>query len=106
VDSLAEDAVTDRSRLNSAALHSITILTTPEAATSELWISITNSGVEISPEACRGIFDQFYRISNSAMAGGNGLGLTIVKKRIEKLRGSISVISQNQQTTFTIKLPL
>lgn len=74
---------------------------------SELWISVSNSGIEIPAEEQERIFNQFYRISNgNSWQGGTGLGLTIVKKRVEKLQGRISVISQHNQTTFTIKLPL
>ncbi|WNZ22446.1 response regulator [Leptolyngbya sp. NK1-12] len=77
-------------------------------AHSELWISISNSGVEIPPEQQALIFQQFYRIPNHNVwhQGSTGLGLTIAKKRVEKLRGSIAVSSENGQTTFTVKLPL
>jgi signal transduction histidine kinase len=75
---------------------------------SELWISVSNSGVEIPSEEHERIFDQFYRIPNSQgfHQGGTGLGLAIVKKRLGKLQGTVSVVSQQNQTTFTIKLPL
>jgi two-component system, sensor histidine kinase and response regulator len=74
---------------------------------SELWISVTNAGVEIPAQEHEQIFDQFYRIpSSTGPQGGSGLGLAIVKKRVEKLRGSIAVSSQNDETTFTVKLPL
>jgi signal transduction histidine kinase len=87
-------------------------LALPSIATSvsesELWISVSNSGVEIPLEEQELIFNQFYRISNHNIwqQGGTGLGLAIVKKRVEKLRGVITVTSQNRQTTFTVKLPL
>lgn len=75
---------------------------------SEIWISVSNSGVEIPAEEQERIFDQFYRIPthNAWHQGGTGLGLAIVKKRVEKLHGSISVASQSGQTTFTIKFPI
>ncbi|MFM7427091.1 MAG: ATP-binding protein [Elainella sp.] len=74
---------------------------------SELWISVTNAGVEIPVQEHEQIFDQFYRSPSAAGAQvGSGLGLAIVKKRVEKLRGSIAVTSQNDETTFTVKLPL
>lgn len=38
---------------------------------------------------------------------GRGVGLDIVKKNIESLRGSIEIMSEkNQGTTFTLRLPL
>jgi signal transduction histidine kinase len=90
-------------RLGGALLSSVESL-----AESELWISVTNSGVEIPLEEQELIFNQFYRIPNHNVwqQSGTGLGLAIVKKRIEKLRGAIAVTSQNGQTTFTVKLPL
>ena len=74
----------------------------------ELWISVSNSGIEIPVEEHERIFNQFYRIpsNNFGHQGGTGLGLAIAKKRVEKLRGSISLSSQAQETTFTVKLPL
>ncbi len=73
-----------------------------------VWISITNTGVEIPVEEHERIFSYFYRISNHNFwhQRGTGLGLAIAKKRVEKLRGSIGITSQQGSTTFTIKLPL
>ncbi|MBW4522553.1 MAG: response regulator [Scytolyngbya sp. HA4215-MV1] len=54
------------------------------------------------------IFERFYRASNTQVTqqSGTGLGLTLVKKLVEQLTGSIQVESQNGWTTFTIHLPL
>lgn len=81
---------------------------TPRRPAPEVWLSVTNSGVEIPVEEQDRIFTQFYRIPNNNFwnQGGTGLGLAIVKKRVEKLRGTIVVDSQQGQTTFTVKLPL
>lgn len=73
---------------------------------SELWISINSSGVEIPLEEHEQIFQQFYRINSSNVGHPSSLGLAIVKKRVEKLRGTISLTTQPGETTFTIKLPL
>lgn len=87
-----------------AAIHSLSTT----ARQPEVWISVSNSGIELSAAEQAQIFDQFYRVPHQTgwHQGGTGLGLTIVKKRVEKLRGSISVASVNQQTTFTVRLPL
>jgi len=79
-----------------------------ERLQTELWISVSNTGVEIPEAEHERIFNQFYRIPghNFWHQGGTGLGLTLAKKRIEKLHGSLSVTSQERETTFTIKLPL
>jgi signal transduction histidine kinase len=73
-----------------------------------VWISVTNTGVEIPVEEHERIFSYFYRISNHNFwhQPGTGLGLAIVKKRVEKLHGSIEITNHSGSTTFTIKLPL
>ncbi|MBW4551033.1 MAG: FHA domain-containing protein [Aphanocapsa sp. GSE-SYN-MK-11-07L] len=54
------------------------------------------------------IFDKFYRVPNADpwKQGGTGLGLALVKKMVEQLKGEISVSSQHGQTTFVVALPL
>lgn len=71
-------------------------------------ISVTNTGVEILPEECDRIFDKFYRIPNSDpwKHGGTGLGLALVKRLSERLRGTVQVTSQCNQTCFTLRLPV
>ena len=64
------------------------VITVSAQATSEtIEICVSNSGVEISPIECDRIFDKFYRIpSNDPWKhGGTGLGLALVKKRVEHL---------------------
>jgi signal transduction histidine kinase len=86
----------------------LAVSTVGNRSQTELWISVSNSGVEIPAEDYERIFNQFYRIpgNNFWHQGGTGLGLTIAKKRVEKLHGSISITSQDGETTFTVKLPL
>ena len=67
-------------------------------------ISITDDGEGVSPEIKDKIFTMFYRGSEKSI--GSGLGLYIVKKIIEQLKGKIDVISINKETTFKIKLPI
>ncbi|MEX0269755.1 PAS domain S-box protein [Leptolyngbyaceae cyanobacterium UHCC 1019] len=71
-------------------------------------LAIANSGVEIPAAELQHVFDKFYRVPNNDpwKHGGTGLGLALVKKRVERLNGAIAVSSQNGWTTFTIKLPL
>lgn len=73
-----------------------------------LQISVTNTGVEILPEECDRIFDKFYRIPNSDpwKHGGTGLGLALVKRLSERLRGTVQVTSNSSQTCFTLRLPM
>ncbi|GAB4375836.1 MAG: hypothetical protein Kow00121_22040 [Elainellaceae cyanobacterium] len=72
---------------------------------SYLQFAITNTGVEIAPEEIPRIFDKFYRIPNNDpwKHGGTGLGLTLVKKLVEQLGGTIEVESGNNLTCFVVQ---
>ncbi|MDX2243001.1 MAG: GAF domain-containing sensor histidine kinase [Leptolyngbyaceae cyanobacterium bins.302] len=77
--------------------------------TAENWLlKVCNSGIEITSAERDRIFDKFYRIPNNDpwKHGGTGLGLALVKKLVERLRGRIQVESSNNQTTFVLKLPV
>ncbi len=71
-------------------------------------IGISNSGVEISPVECDRVFDKFYRIPNNDpwKYGGTGLGLSLVKKLVERMSGTIRLESSNNLTQFIVQLPL
>lgn len=71
--------------------------------------SVKDTGIGIAPEKQDLIFDAFKQagMDTTRKYGGTGLGLTITKKLIELMGGSVSVKSVlNQGTTFefTIKL--
>jgi signal transduction histidine kinase len=71
-------------------------------------IKISDNGVGIPKEFQAKIFKRFFRTekSRNKKLGGFGLGLAISKKTINDLGGKIEVISQKNDTTFTITLPL
>ncbi|BBD68147.1 PAS/PAC sensor hybrid histidine kinase [Nostoc commune NIES-4072] len=71
-------------------------------------ITISNSGVIIPKKEQFRIFEPFYRIPQSDrwQHGGTGLGLSLVKKLVEYLQGTIEVTSSQGWTTFTVQLPL
>jgi signal transduction histidine kinase len=73
-----------------------------------LQISVTNAGVEIPADELPRIFEKFYRVvgADRWQQGGTGLGLALVKKLIEHLGGTIAASSIQQQTTFSIRLPI
>jgi signal transduction histidine kinase len=81
--------------------------TKKEDDTINLLFSISDTGIGMSPEFQKVIFEPFTqenRNSNSEIRG-SGLGLTIVKKFVEAMGGTISVQSKlNKGTTFTISL--
>ncbi len=62
---------------------------------------------EIPADELSRVFEKFYRIPTADpwKQGGTGLGLNLVQKLVEQLRGTIQVESTRGQTTFTIQLP-
>jgi len=67
-------------------------------------IDMQDNGQGISREYQEQVFDMYFRANERSK--GNGLGLYIVKKAVEKLDGSISLSSIHLVgTTFTIMLP-
>lgn len=70
-------------------------------------LCISNSGVEIAATELNRIFEPFYRIPNGDpwRSGGTGLGLALVKKLVNRLRGEVAVTSAAQVVTFTLRFP-
>lgn len=73
-----------------------------------IMMTVQDSGIGISEENLKDVFKEFYRTANAkAFEEGSGLGLSLVKRLIEKHGGSISVESQlNKGTTFTVIFPV
>lgn len=69
-------------------------------------VVFSDNGTGIPNKYFRKIFRMFFR-GNEAATQGNGLGLYVVKKAVQRLKGRISVESEvDQFTTFHIYLPL
>ena len=71
-------------------------------------VSVTDSGVGISPENIHSLFVKFNRIPNdmSHKVAGSGLGLYWVEKVIDLHQGKIEVNSElGKGTTFSVKVP-
>ena len=67
-------------------------------------IFVEDTGVGISEEGIRHIFERFYKVDNFTQ--GAGLGLSICQTIIERLNGTISVTSEvGKGTRFTVRLP-
>ncbi len=73
-----------------------------------LILTVVDEGVGINTEDLNHIFSAFYQLDGSITRkyGGNGLGLTMIKKVIELHNGSISVTSNpGKGSTFTVTIP-
>lgn len=69
-----------------------------------LQIVVSDNGIGIPPENLDHVFQMFRRLDERS---GDGLGLALVKKQLDRLGGTISVNStQGKGTDFTITLPV
>lgn len=71
-------------------------------------INVTDNGIGISPDDAAHIFQKFYRVDNSQtrQIGGTGLGLYLVKQRVEAMDGRVWVESAfGDGSTFFVSLP-
>ncbi|WP_231971651.1 hybrid sensor histidine kinase/response regulator [Nostoc sp. NIES-3756] len=96
------------------------------SSSSYFQIRVNNSGVEIPLAEQTKIFEPFYKVANKkitdklsvfdkteqiswrdySQSSGTGLGLTLVKKLVQYIQGTIEVTSSQNLTTFTVELPL
>ncbi|TCT23298.1 ATP-binding protein [Thermomonas haemolytica] len=71
----------------------------------EVWISVTDSGCGIPPEAMPHLFDPFF--TTKPIGRGTGLGLAISYSIVAKHHGRIEVTSKvGQGSTFRVVLPI
>ena len=72
-------------------------------------ISVKDTGIGISAEDQRHLFEKFFRAENASMIDtqGSGLGLSVVKAYVEDWGGKITVKSkEGRGSTFTITVPV
>ncbi len=71
-------------------------------------VSVVDSGIGISEEEQKRVFERFYRVdpARSRNTGGTGLGLSIVKHVVSDHGGTVTVWSKpGRGSTFTLVLP-
>lgn len=83
---------------------------TRHATDTDQWsIVVSDTGIGIPPHAVEFIFDEFRQVDSSPRREyqGTGLGLTIVQRLTQLMKGTIEIESEvGKGSTFTIHLPL
>lgn len=115
------DVMMDRERISQVIINliknavkftekgSITIKTEPEASKGRIKVSVIDTGVGISQEDIKKIFQPFYQVQKDMehQTGGTGLGLSICKKILEGHETELYVISElGKGSTFYFSLPI
>ena len=71
----------------------------------QLTISIQDSGIGLTQDEIKHIFDRFYRVEGSEEKG-SGIGLALAKELVDLHNGTIEVQSKKDEgSTFTFSLP-
>lgn len=72
----------------------------------DIKISVRDEGIGIPAEAQKFIFTKYFRAGNVVNIQGTGLGLMIVQRYVDLLRGKIYFSSnENEGSVFTIEFP-
>jgi two-component system phosphate regulon sensor histidine kinase PhoR len=71
-------------------------------------IGVKDSGIGMTPDEVKNLFQEFYRVRNSKTSGisGTGLGLATVRRVLGEYNGRIAIQSEpDKGSTFTVYLP-
>ncbi len=87
-----------------------TVILRARSANDDIFVSVVDDGIGISPEEQKRIFERFYQVDRSRKGGtgrGVGLGLAIAQQIILAHHGDIQLESApGQGSTFIIHLPV
>lgn len=76
-----------------------------ELTDAEIRLYVQDNGIGIPPEARGRLFGMFQRFHHDASYEGTGIGLAIVRKAVERMGGTVSVVSEpGQGSTFCIQM--
>jgi signal transduction histidine kinase len=77
-----------------------------DSTDTQVSICIIDTGIGLTEESQRHIFDRFFQVDSSRSAEGNGLGLSLARSIVRAHGGDITVESQvGKGSRFTIILP-
>ncbi|HTY00307.1 MAG TPA: HAMP domain-containing sensor histidine kinase [Bacteroidota bacterium] len=69
--------------------------------------AVKDTGVGISPEEIKNIFQKFYRASNAGRRGGTGIGLALVQALVHGMGGQVTVESApGEGSTFVVEFQI
>lgn len=72
----------------------------------QIVVSFEDTGIGLSEESAKQVFERFYRVDATRKKDGTGLGLSIVKEIVALLNGTITLESEPAKgTTFTVMFP-
>ena len=73
------------------------------------FVSVRDTGIGISEEERKKIYDRFYRVEKARdrETGGTGLGLAITYSTVILHNGAIDLVSsENEGSNFTVRVPI
>jgi signal transduction histidine kinase len=69
--------------------------------------NIADNGIGIEPEHLEKVFELFHQLGDTKDEDGQGVGLTIVRRILDRLNGNVKIDSTpNVGTTVHIRLPM
>ncbi len=100
---ILENLISNAVKYHDPAEKKRTLNVTWELSDGQARILVEDNGLGVDPSIEKNLFDLFMR--GSAQHPGNGLGLYLVQKHVQRLGGDIVLSSPRKNTQFTVRLP-